>query len=419
MAENVAKKTTAGGANLPKTEIYIWDGTDKQGKKLKGELTGSSEILVKALLRKQGITPTRVRKKPKPLFGDSSGKPITASDIAVFARQLTTMMSAGVPLIQAFDIVAQGQENPRMQKMLLDIKATVESGGTLADGLRQHPDQFDALFCNLVEAGEQAGALESLLDKVATYKEKTEGIKKKIKKALTYPIAVIVVAFIITAILMIFVVPVFADLFKGFGADLPALTQFVVDLSEKFVKYWYIIFGTIIGGVIAFKQAKKRIPAFDSFLQRMSLKMPIFGDLIGKSAVARFARTMATMFAAGTPLVEAMDSVAGATGNIVYQEAVLQIKDDVSTGIALATSMRNQGKIWPNMMVQMVQIGEESGALETMLGKVADFYEEEVDALVDAMSSLLEPMIMAFLGIVIGGLVVAMYLPIFKMGSVV
>jgi type IV pilus assembly protein PilC len=418
MAKAAAKKGAAPPKdNKPKDNMYVWEGKDKQGKKVKGELTGTSEPLIKAALRRQGVTPTKVRKKSKPLLG-GTGKPITAGDISIFARQMTTMMESGVPLIQAFEIVGQGHDNPSMQQLILTIKSDIEAGGTFADALRRHPQHFDTLFCNLVEAGEQAGILESLLNKVATYKEKTESMKKKIKKALTYPIAVLVVAFIITAILMIFVVPVFADLFTGFGADLPGPTKFVVAISNGFVAYWYLIFGGIFLAGFLFKEANKRSIAFNHAMQRLALKIPVVGEILSKSAVARFARTLSTMFAAGTPLVEAMDSVAGATGHIVYSEAVLKTRDEIATGTALATSMRDTG-VWPNMMIQMVQIGEESGSIDKMLSKVADFYEEEVDSLIDALSSLMEPMIMAFLGVVIGGLVVAMYLPIFKMGQVI
>lgn len=413
MAKELAQKQK-------KEEVFfVWEGKDKTGKPAKGELAGVSEVFVKAALRRQGIIATKVKKKPKPLFGSGGGKPITAGDIALFARQLTTMMESGVPLLQSFDIVGQGHENPNMQKLILTIKADIEAGGTMAEALRQHPEHFDTLFCNLVEAGEQAGILESLLNKVAGYKEKGEAMRKKIKKALSYPIAVLIVAFVITAILMIFVVPVFASMFSEFGSDLPAMTQFVVALSDAFVAYWYIIFGSIFIAVFAFKQANKRSIAFNHAMQRLSLKLPLFGELLTKSAIARFARTLATMFAAGTPLVEAMDSVAGATGNIVFVDAVMEMKQKIEQGEALATSMRDQGEVWPNMVIQMVQIGEESGSIDKMLEKVADYYEEEVDNLVDALSSLMEPMIMAFLGIVIGGLVVAMYLPIFKMGDAV
>lgn len=394
---------------------FVWEGK-KGNNKVKGEKKAPSEAVVRALLRKEGVQVTKIKKKPKPLF--KSSQPITTADISIFARQLATMMSSGVPLVQSFEIVGNGHENPSMRDLILTIKSDVEAGGTLAEALRKHPAYFDNLFCNLVEAGEQAGILESLLGKVASYKEKSEAIKKKVKKALTYPIAVLIVAFIITAILMIFVVPVFSDMFKSFGGALPAPTQFVVAVSNIFVQYWYIIFGSVIGAVMAFKLANKHSKAFNEAMQRLSLKLPLFGDLLSKSALARFSRTLSTMFAAGTPLVEAMDSVAGATGNIVYYEAVMKIKQDVSVGTSLAAAMRDTG-VFPNMAIQMVSIGEESGAIDAMLAKVADFYEEEVESLVDALSSLMEPMIMAFLGIVIGGLVVAMYLPIFKMGSVV
>jgi len=415
----MATKAGAKGSKAPKEEMYVWEGKDKSGKVVKGEQPSTSEALVKALLRRQGIIPSKVKKKPKPLLGGGGGKKITPGDIAVFARQLTTMMECGVPLVQAFEIVGQGHENPSMQKLILEIKSDVEAGGTLAEALRKHPKEFDTLFCNLVEAGEQAGILESLLNKVAIYKEKTEAIKKKIKGALTYPISVLVIAAVVSAILLIFVVPVFADLFGSFGADLPALTQLVVDMSDFLVAKWHIVLGVIILSVVAFTQANKRSVAFNHAMQRLSLKLPIFGKLLFLSAVARFARTLSTMFAAGTPLVEAMDSVAGATGNIVYEQAVLKIKEEIATGNSLTQSMRDQGAIWPNMVVQMVQIGEESGAVDTMLGKVADYYEEEVDAMVEAISSMMEPLIMAFLGIVIGGLVLAMYMPIFTMGSVI
>lgn len=430
MAEVVAKSKTVRDAKLKKQleeraklikekalkEIdFVWEGK-KGNQKVKGEKKAASEAVVRALMRKDGIMITKIKKKPKPLW--ESKPPILTSDISIFARQLATMMSSGVPLVQSFEIVGNGHDNASMRDLIMTIKSDVEAGGTLAEALRKHPDQFDTLFCNLVEAGEQAGILESLLGKVASYKEKSEAIKKKVKKAVTYPIAVLIVAFIITAILMIFVVPVFSDMFKSFGGELPAPTQFVVNVSNLFVNYWYIIFGSLFAFVTAFKFANKHSKAFNEAMQRLSLKLPLFGDLLTKSALARFSRTLATMFAAGTPLVEAMDSVAGATGNIVYYEAVMKMKQEISVGTALAVTMKDVG-VFPNMAIQMVSIGEESGAIDAMLNKVADFYEEEVENLVDALSSLMEPMIMAFLGIVIGGLVVAMYLPIFKMGSVV
>ena len=399
-----------------KQSIFIWEGTDKRGEKVKGETPGGNVALVKAGLRRQGINPLKVRKKAKPLFG--GGKSIKAGDIAIFSRQLATMMSSGVPLVQAFDIIGRGHENKRMQDMLLSIKADIEGGSNLSDSLAKFPLQFDELYCNLVHAGEHAGILDNLLDKVATYKEKTEAIKGKIKKALFYPTAVIVVAFIITAVLMIFVIPQFQQLFAGFGADLPALTRFVIRLSGIFTSYWWAIFGGIGAAIYGLIQAKKRSRGFNRFLDKTLLKVPIIGPILNKAAIARFARTLSTMFAAGVPLVEAMQSVAGAVGNIVYAQAVLKMRDDVSTGTQLNVSMR-QANLFPNMVVQMAAIGEEAGSLDTMLGKVADFYEEEVDNAVDGLSSLMEPLIMAVLGVLIGGLVIAMYLPIFKMGQVV
>jgi len=399
-----------------KQDIFIWEGKDKKGQKVKGESGGQNIALVKASLRRQGINPTKVRKKPKPLFG-GKGK-VTPKDIAIFSRQLSTMMNSGVPLVQAFDIIGKGHENKGMSDLLIAVKTDIEAGSTLSDSLAKHPLHFDDLYVNLVAAGEHAGILDSVLDKVATYKEKSESIKAKIKKALTYPTAVIVVAFVITAILMIYVVPEFAKLFTGFGADLPAFTAFVVKLSNIFVNYWYLIFGSIIGVVVGLMQAKKRSRAFRHFLDRTMLKVPIVGTILNKAAIARYARTLSTMFAAGVPLVEAMTSVAGAVGNVVYGEAVIKMRDEVSTGTQLNVSMA-KANLFPNMVVQMAAIGEEAGSLDSMLAKVADFYEEEVDNAVDNMSSLLEPFIMVILGTLVGGLVVAMYLPIFKMGSVV
>ena len=396
---------------------YVWEGTDKKGSRLKGESIGSSPALVKAELRRQGINPLKVRKKPKPLFGKRKQK-ITAKDISIFSRQMSTMMSAGVPLVQSFDIIGRGHENPSMADLIMTIKADVESGGTFAEALSKHHYYFDDLYVNLVNAGEHAGILENLLDKIATYKEKTEAIKGKIKKALFYPAAVIIVSFIVTAILLIFVVPTFAEIFTNFGADLPALTMAVIGLSEAFQEYWYLIFGGLGGAIYGLIEAKKRSRKFNHFMDRMILKLPIIGEIILKATIARFARTLSTMFAAGVPLVEAMESVAGAAGNIVFSTAILQMRDEIATGQQLQVSMRQCG-LFPNMVVQMVAIGEESGALDSMLGKVADFYEEEVDNAVDGLSTLLEPLIMAILGILIGTLVIAMYLPIFKLGEVV
>ena len=400
-----------------KGNMFLWEGTNKAGARVKGEMSSTSDALVKAMLRRQGINPLKVKKKPKALFSSSKRK-ITAKDIAVFSRQMATMMSAGVPLVQSFEIVGRGHENVGMQELILAVKSDVESGNTLADSLAKHPYHFDDLYVNLVRAGEAAGILEGLLDKIATYKEKTEAIKGKIKKAMFYPLAVIFMAFIITAVLMIFVIPQFADLFSGFGADLPAMTRVVINMSDYFVARWYVIFGVTGGVVFGFLNLRKRNRKFRRLIERISLKLPVFGDIFTKATIARFARTLGTMFAAGVPLVEAMDSVAGACGNIVFGDAVLQMRDDIATGTQLNASMR-QTNLFPNMVVQMVAIGEESGSIDQMLGKVADFYEEEVDNAVDAMSSLLEPLIMAILGVLIGGLVVAMYLPIFQMGKVV
>ena len=400
-----------------KSVMFVWEGRDRQGKKVKGEMSGTSDALVKAMLRRQGINPLRVKKKPQPLFG-GGGKKVKPKDIAIFSRQMATMMSAGVPLVQSFDIVGRGHENPNMQKLILDVKAGVEQGNSLGDSLAKHPLYFDDLYVNLVRAGEAGGILETLLDKIATYKEKTEAIKAKIRKALFYPAAVLAMAFIVTAVLMIFVIPQFAALFADFGADLPAMTVFVINLSNAFVDNWIFIFGGVGAVIWGFFQLKKRSTAFRHSIERLSLKIPVIGDILIKATIARFARTLSTMFAAGVPLVEAMDSVAGAAGNVVYGQAILQMRDEIATGTQLQAAMRDTN-LFPNMVVQMVAIGEESGSIDHMLGKVADFYEQEVDNAVDAMSSLMEPMIMAVLGVLIGGLVIAMYLPIFKMGQVV
>ena len=396
---------------------YLWEGTDNKGNRNKGEISARSDAIVKAELRRQGIRPIKVKKKPKDLFGGMGQKPITPKDIAIFSRQLATMMASGIPLVQSFDIIGKGHEKPAMQDMLADIKSQVEGGSTLTEGLSKYPFHFDELFCNLVEAGEHAGILEELLVKIAEYKEKTESLKAKIKKALTYPIAVLVVAMIVSAILLIFVVPQFESLFQGFGADLPAFTQMVVELSEFMQEWWWAVFGVIGGVVFATMQIKKRSRKFNHLLDRMILKMPIIGDIMNKAAIARYARTLSTMSAAGVPLVEALESVAGATGNIVYSEAVLKMREQVATGIQLQQSMKNVG-LFPHMVVQMVAIGEEAGSVESMLAKVADFYEEEVDNAVDSLSSLIEPLVMAVLGVLVGGLIIAMYLPIFMMGSV-
>ncbi len=394
---------------------YVWEGTDKKGKKIKGKMLAVSEAAVKADLRRQGVLAKRVRKEVQ-LF--KSGKKITTEDIALFARQLATMLQAGIPMVQCFDIIGNGHDKPSMQKLVMAVKADVESGTTLHESLAKHPLYFDDLFVNLVEAGEHAGALETLLDKVATYKEKTEALKKKIKKAMFYPMAVLAVAIIVTVILLVFVIPQFEDLFKGFGADLPAFTQMVIDLS-RFVQtqgWWLAI---LVGGIgYAFFYFKKRSRPMRRALDRMLLKAPVIGPIMVKAAIARYSRTLSTMFAAGVPLVEALTSVAGATGNIVYEEATLRIRDEVSTGMRLQRCMESTG-LFPNMVIQMIAVGEESGSLDQMAAKVADFYEADVDAAVDAMSSLLEPLIMAILGVLVGGLVIAMYLPIFKLGAAI
>ena len=402
-------------AVVTKDVPYNWEGKDKKGNKVRGKTLAANEQAVRQELRRQNIVPVRVKKQTS-LF--RTGGKITPLDIAVFSRQLATMLASGIPLVQAFEIVGVGHDKPAMQKLILDIKVAVEGGSSLHESLAKHPIYFDDLYRNLVEAGEQAGALEGLLDKVATYKEKTEALKKKIKKALFYPAAVLVVAVIVTLILLLFVIPEFESLFKGFGADLPAFTRMVINLS-KFVQSqgWWM--GLLVaGGFITFFYFKKRSRALRHFLDRMSLKIPIIGPILTKAAIARYARTLSTMFSAGVPLVEAMDSVAGATGNIVYETAVLRMRDEVATGQRLRRAMENTG-LFPNMVVQMIAVGEESGSLDAMAAKVADFYELEVDTAVDGLSSLLEPLIMAILGILVGGLVIAMYLPIFKLGAVI
>ncbi len=396
---------------------FSWEGIDRSGSRIKNEITARSETLARAELRRQGFKIVKIKKKSKPLFS-AHKQAITTKDIAIFSRQLATMLSAGVPLVQAFDIVGRGHDNPSMQDLLMAIKADVEGGNTLADSLAKHPDYFDELFCNLVHSGEQAGVLESLLHKIAEYKEKTESIKAKIKKALTYPIAVMVVAFIVTAVLLIFVVPQFEELFHGFGAELPAFTQIVINMSRFMKQYWWMVLGIVIIVVLVLANLKKKSKAFNHGLDRLVLGIPVVGVIIRKAAIARFARTLSTMSSAGVPLVEALQSVSGATGNVVYGDSVLVMRDEVATGHQLQLTMRQSG-IFPNMVVQMVAIGEESGSLDSMLSKVADFYEEEVDNAVDSLSSLLEPLIMSVLGIIVGGLIIAMYLPIFKLGSVV
>lgn len=399
-----------------KLATFVWQGTDKNGRKTKGEIQSTNATLVKAELRKQGINVKKVGKK---LFSFSSkGGKIKPMDIALFTRQLATMLKAGVPLLQAFEITSDGMDKPSMQELIGKIKNEVAGGTTLADALRSHPQYFDTLYCNLVASGEQSGALETLLDRIATYKEKTEALKSKIKKAMNYPITVVCVAFIVTGILLVKVVPQFEEVFQGFGAELPAFTQLVISLSELVQSYWYMVIAGIVGAIIFLKKTLERSKSARDTFDRMVLRIPIIGGILDKSAVARFGRTLATTFAAGVPLVDALDSVSGAAGNVVYANAIQRIKEDVSTGQQLQFAMKNAG-IFPAMAVQMVAIGEESGSLDEMLEKVANFYEEEVDNMVDGLTSMMEPLIMSILGILVGGLIVAMYLPIFQLGSVV
>ena len=392
---------------------YAWEGTDKTGKPAKGVMRAPAESIVSTNLRRQGINAKKIKKEKT-----RGGKSITPKDITLFTRQLAVMMKSGVPLLQAFDIVGKGHDNPQVAKLLMDIKTDVETGSSLQQAFMKYPLYFNALFCNLIGAGEAAGILDALLDRLATYMEKTEALKSKIKSALTYPLSIIVVAFIITAVIMIFVIPAFKELFEGFGANLPAPTLVLMGISEFFVTYWYLIFGGVGGGVYFFLYTWKRSKKLQDFMDRLTLKLPIFGALIRKATIARWTRTLATMFAAGVNLVEALDSVAGAAGNVVYYNATKQIQYEVSTGSGLTVSMEKTG-LFPSMVLQMVAIGEEAGSLDAMLGKVADFFEAEVDDAVEAISSLMEPVIMVVLGTLIGGMVIAMYLPIFKMGEVI
>src|ERR1700683_1643613 len=408
-------QATSAIRSLKRDVAYRWEGMDKKGQRIKGRSVAANEQALKSELRRQGVVATRIRKQSQAF---KSGGSVKAEDIAIFSRQLATMLGAGIPLVQAFEIIGTGHDKPAMQKLVLEVKSEVEGGTSLHEALARHPLYFDDLFVNLVEAGEQAGALEGLLDKVATYKEKTEALKKKVKKALFYPAAVLAVAVIVTTILLLFVIPEFEELFKGFGADLPAFTMMVINLS-KFVQAYGIFMAVVIAGAFwVFFYFKKRSRKMREFLDRAALKMPIIGPILNKAAIARFARTLSTMFAAGVPLVEALESVAGATGNIVYENAVMRMRDEVATGQRLQRAMETT-ELFPNMVVQMIAVGEESGSLDTMAGKVATFYEAEVDNAVDAMSSLLEPLIMVILGVLVGSLVIAMYLPIFKLGSVV
>lgn len=399
-----------------KTNVFTWEGKDRKGARIKGELRAVSAALVKAQLRKQGINPLKVRKKSISLF--SAGKKITPMDIALFSRQMATMMKAGVPLLQSFEIIGEGFDNPNMRKLVDDLKQEVAAGNSFAASLRKKPEYFDDLYCNLVDSGEQAGALETLLDRVATYKEKSEALKAKIKKAMNYPIAVVVVALIVSAILLIKVVPQFQEVFANFGAELPAFTMMVINLSELLQEWWYMVLFGLVAVAFTFKTVHKRSEKFRDSLDRLVLKLPIMGEILYKSSVARFARTLSTTFAAGVPLVDALDSVAGATGNVVFRNATLKVKSDVSEGTQLNFSMRTTGT-FPSMAIQMTAIGEESGSLDEMLAKVASFYEDEVDNMVDGLTSLMEPMIMAVLGVLVGGLIIAMYLPIFQLGAVV
>lgn len=410
MAQRPAKKAPAKQEGV----VYSYVAKDRKGKEVKGEMRAQGDAIVATALRKQGLTPISI-KKPS-VFARK--QKITEKDIMLFTRQLATMMKSGVPLLQSFDIVAKGHSNPSVARLLMTIKSDIESGSSMSTAFSQHPRYFDRLYCNLVEAGEQAGILEEMLSRLADYKEKTQALKGRIKSALFYPASILIAAFVITAIIMIFVVPSFKELFSSFGAELPAPTQVVINISDIFVTWWWAIFGGIFGAIYSLLEFRRRSVRFQNALDRWFLKLPLFGELLIKSSIARWSRTLATMFAAGVPLVEALDSVAGASGNAVYMLATRRIQTEVSSGTALTVSMERSG-VFPNMVLQFVSIGEESGSLDDMLNKVADFYEREVDDMVDALSSLMEPMIMAVLGVVIGGLIVAMYLPIFKMGSVV
>jgi type IV pilus assembly protein PilC len=411
------KNAGASRASVSKLTMYEWVALDKRGKKMNVELQSKNASLVKAELRRQGMNPQTVREKPKPLFG-STGSRVKPRDVAIFSRQIATMMASGVPMVQAFEIIAGGQRNPRFKNMLTDIKQTIEGGSTLHEALGKYPIQFDELFCNLVQAGESAGVLDTVLDTVATYKERMEGIKSKIKKALFYPAMVMAVAFLVSMIILLFVVPVFQDVFKNAGAALPAATQIVINASKFVQAYWWLILLILVGSIVGLVMANKRSRKFAHFLDRMLLRFPIIGNILRQSALARFARTLGVTFQAGVPLVEAMDAVAGATGSIVYGDAVRQMRDDVAVGHQMQLAMRQTG-LFPNMVVQMTAIGEESGALDSMLFKVAEFYEEEVSNAVDTLSTLLEPLIMVVLGVIVGGMVISLYLPIFKLAGTV
>jgi type IV pilus assembly protein PilC len=416
VTRTAAAKKTALRRPDPFTE-FVWEGTDKRGVKMKGEQQAKSANFVRAELRKQGITPTVVKPKPKPLFG-GAGKRITPKDIAVFSRQIATMLRSGVPIVQAMEIISGGQKNPRMRDLVNSLRADIESGTSLSEALGKHPVQFDELYRNLVKAGESAGVLDTVLETIATYKENIESLKGKIKKAMFYPAMVVAVALLVSAILLVFVVPQFEEVFRGFGADLPAFTLLIVGLSNFMVKWWWLILLVTVGTVVAFIMAKKRSVRFAHFLDRVVLKIPVVGQIMHNSALARFSRTLAVTFKAGVPLVEALESVAGATGNTVYEHAVLRVRDDVAVGYQLNMAMKQTG-MFPHMVLQMTAIGEEAGALDSMLFKVAEFYEEEVNNAVDALASLIEPIIVVMLGVIVGSMVVAMYLPIFKLAAVV
>lgn len=413
----MAKQPTLAKAKKKEEEpTFKWEGTDKRGARVKGELRGANPSLVKAELRRQGILPLRVRKKPKPLF--TTGDSVKPKDIMLFTRQLCTMLASGIAVVQALDMVGGSNKKTKVKELILNIKSDVESGTSLSQAMGRHHLYFNDLYCSLVHAGEEAGVLEVLLDKIATYLEKSEALKVKVKKALTYPAIVLVFAFVVTAILLIFVIPTFEAMFKGFGAELPALTRFVIDLSKVFQEYWYLILGTPVAAVVAFIETRKRSRTFAQWLDKMVLQMPLIGDLVATSANARFARTLSTLFSGGVPLVDAMASVAGATGNFVYEKAVLEMRESVSIGQQLNFAMR-QSSLFPDMVIQMVAIGEEAGSLGDMLAKVADWYEAEVDQKVDTLTTMIEPLLMAFLAGVVGTLVVAMYLPIFKLAAAV
>jgi type IV pilus assembly protein PilC len=418
MAITSIKKSVTPKVKVKEQDVFTWQGVNRKGKRINGELPANSILELKAQLRKQGITPSRVKKKAKPLFGLSSDKPIKPGDIAVITRQIATMLGAGVPLVQTIEMIGSGHDNGKMRKLLATIGTKLSSGIPLSDCLRDHPLYFDDLYCDLVASGEQSGALESIYGRIATYKEKAEALKSKIKKAMNYPIAVLVIAFLVTCILLIFVVPVFQEIFSSFGAELPAFTLLVISISEFMQAYWYIGLAALYGAFFLFKRAHRNSQKFRDNVDKTILKLPILGDLLEKAAVARFARTLSTTFAAGVPLIDALESAAGASGNAVFRDAILEVQTEVSSGMQMNLAMRNC-KIFPDMVVQMVAIGEESGAVDDMLSKVANVYEQQVDDAVDGLTALLEPIIMAVLGVIIGGLIIAMYLPIFEIGNVV